>query len=92
MRPVRLVSTLCAVAILAAGIAAWVSASESEWMTYRLFNEMQGGGPRAASAPQRRTDPVGVVTWVLQCARASDRRRQSVETKEHVAIEFGVRA
>jgi hypothetical protein len=49
MKPIRLVSTLCAVAIISTCIAAWASATESASVTCELMSEMSGGYPGAVS-------------------------------------------
>jgi hypothetical protein len=48
VKPVRLVSTLCAVAVVSTCIAAWASATESASVTCELISEMSAGQPGAA--------------------------------------------
>jgi hypothetical protein len=53
MKPIRLVSTLCAVAILSTGVAAWTSATESALVTCQLIEEMRAGHAETFSRPAR---------------------------------------
>jgi hypothetical protein len=43
MKPIRLVSTLCVVAVISTGIGAWAAATESESVTCELIGEISAG-------------------------------------------------